>query len=158
MMKLEGKIKEKIQPDEVISLLNELLANAIAFKLSAKQAHWNVRGRNFISLHELFDQVSTEVDGYIDMIAERVVQLGGTAQGTAQVVFSQSSLPDYPVSLHEGQDHLKELTTMICVLADAYRHAINVASSAGDMVTADLFTEATRGFDKLHWLIRSHMG
>lgn len=156
-MKLERQLKEKAGPDDVVGLLNELLANAISFRLSAKQAHWNVRGLNFISLHELFDKVSTEVDGYIDMIAERVVQLGGTAQGTAQAVFSQSSLPDYPVSIHESRDHLRELTTMICVLADAYRHAINVADEAEDKVTADLFTEATRGLDKLHWLIRSHI-
>ena len=69
-MPLAHKIKEAPQPTAIIALLNQLLANTIAFKLSAKQAHWNVRGANFIALHELFDKVSSAVDEYADMLAE----------------------------------------------------------------------------------------
>jgi len=151
------KLKEKTQSDVMIALLNKLLANAIDFKLSAKQAHWNVKGENFAALHELFDKTSSEADEYADMLAERAVQLGGTAQGTLQVVSGQSALSGYPVDIHDGQDHVKALTGGISMLADAHRQAINAAMDAGDMVTADLFTEITRGLDKLHWFIRSHI-
>jgi starvation-inducible DNA-binding protein len=156
-MSFAHKIKEKTQPDTLTDLLNQLLANMIDFKLSAKQAHWNVKGENFISLHELFDKVSGEADGYADLLAERVVQLGGTAQGTLETVSEQSVLSPYPVDIHDGQEHVRALSGEISVLADAHRQAINTATDAGDMVTADLCTEVARGLDKLHWFVRSHL-
>src|SRR5579862_7467429 len=68
LMASAPKFKAKMQPAALIALLNQSLANAIDVKLAAKQAHWNVKGENFIALHELFDQVATEVDGYADML------------------------------------------------------------------------------------------
>ena len=156
-MSFAHKTKEKVQTNSLTDILNQLLANAIDVKLSAKQAHWNVRGENFLSLHELFDKVSGEVESYVDMLAERAVQLGGSAQGTLQTVAGQSNLPAYPVDIHEGQEHLKALSGSLSVLADAHRQAINTATDASDMVTADLLTEITRGLDKLNWFVRSHI-
>lgn len=150
------KIKDEMQPDAVVTMLNLLLAKATELRLSAKQAHWNVKGENFIALHELFDRVSSAVDEYADTLAERAVQLGGTAQGTLQTVFSQSS-STYHVDIPTGQEHIKALSGAIGALADIHRQAIGTAIAAGDMVTADLCTEITRGLDKLHWLVRSHM-
>jgi starvation-inducible DNA-binding protein len=141
----------------MIGLLNQLLANAIDFRLSAKQAHWNVRGSNFIALHELFDKVSEEVDEYADLLAERAVQLGGTAQGDLQTVSCQSSLSIYPEDIHAGPEHIRALGANIGLLAADMREAINAATDAHDMVTADILTEITRGLDKLHWMIRSHL-
>jgi len=140
----------------MIDMLNHLLTNTIDFKLSVKQAHWNVKGENFIALHELFDKVSKQVDEYADMLAERAVQLGGTAQGTLESIADQSVLPAYPVYIHESSEHVRELSASISMLADAHRQAINTAGGNGDMVTADLCTEIARGLDKLYWFIRSH--
>jgi len=156
-MPLAHRLKETTQAATLIALLNQLLANTLDFKLSAKQAHWNTKGANFIALHELFDKVSAQVDEYADMLAERAVQLGGLAQGSLATVAEQSVLPVYPVDLHEGSDHIRALSGLIGMLADAHRQAINTSANAGDMVTADLFTEITRGLDKLHWFIRSHL-
>lgn len=156
-MPLAHKVKEKTQPNAVSDLLEQLLANAIDVKLSAKQAHWNVKGKSFISLHTLFDKVSTEVEEYVDMLAERTVQLGGTARGTLQEVSTRSGLPGYPPDIQEEQEHVRALSGAINMLSNTSRQAINIAISAGDMVTADLFTEITRGLDKLHWFVRSHI-
>ena len=156
-MPIVHRLKDTNQAAMTIALLNQLLANTIDFKLSAKQAHWNVRGENFISLHKLFDEVSSTAEGYADMLAERAVQLGGTAQGSLQIVAEQSSLPGYPVDIHEVYDHVRTLSSYIGLLADAHRQAINTALDADDMVTADILTEITRGLDKLHWFVRSHL-
>src|SRR5882672_2358292 len=67
---------------EVIGLLNQRLAEAIDLQTQCKQAHWNVKGPSFIGLHKLFDEVNEDVETYVDLIAERVVQLGGIAEGT----------------------------------------------------------------------------
>jgi starvation-inducible DNA-binding protein len=156
-MSLARKLKEAEQPEVMIALLNQLLANTIDFKLSAKQAHWNVRGGSFIALHELFDKVSAAADQYADMLAERAVQLGGSAQGTLETVSEQSILPGYPVDIHEAYDHVRVLGTHIGLLAEAHRQAIHTATEARDPVTADILTEIARELDKFHWFIRSHL-
>lgn len=151
------KVKENVQPTTMIVLLNQLLANTLDLKLSVKQAHWNVRGGNFIALHELFDKVSAQVEEYADMLAERAVQLGGTAHGDLQTIADQSVLPGYPTDIHEGFDHVRVLIGLMGMLADAHRQAINTAENSDDKVTADLLTEIARGLDKYHWFVRSHL-
>lgn len=156
-MVLAHKIRENNQTATMVALLNQLLANTIDGKLSVKQAHWNVRGANFIALHELFDKVSAQVDEFADMLAERVAQLGGTALGDLSTVSEQTVLPPYPNDIHEGFDHVRALSSRIGLLADTHRQAINTTANMGDAVTADLLTQTTRELDKIHWFIRSHI-
>jgi starvation-inducible DNA-binding protein len=144
------------QKNELVAVLNQSLADAIDVRLAAKQAHWNVKGENFIALHELFDKVSTEVDGYVDMLAERAVQLGGLAQGTLQAAAKYSRLPAYPITAQDAEQHVKALGSAIGALADETRRAIETSDTEGDAVTADLFTEIARGLDKLRWFVESH--
>src|SRR5271155_5754070 len=98
---------------QIVSCLTPLLADAIALKLQAKQAHWNVKGENFIALHELFDKVATEVEDDADMIAERIVQLGGEAKGTARSVAKELRLIEYPYTVADGQKHVFALSSAI---------------------------------------------
>src|SRR5437899_7167042 len=70
---------------EISALLNQRLADAVDLQTQMKQAHWNVKGPHFIGLHELFDKIDEAVEAYVDLIAERIVQLGGIAEGTARV-------------------------------------------------------------------------
>src|SRR5450755_4025850 len=86
-------------------LLNERLADLIDLQLQAKQAHWNVKGPTFISLHELFDTVSEEAEEFVDTVAERIVALGGIAEGTLSAVGKRTKLPAYPMNITSGRDH-----------------------------------------------------
>ncbi|MDE3060086.1 MAG: DNA starvation/stationary phase protection protein Dps [Pseudomonadota bacterium] len=148
--------KAKSRPDAMIALLNQSLAGMLDLKLSAKQAHWNVKGENFIALHELFDKVATETDAYADSLAERAVQLGGVASGTSQQIVRNSKLSPYPASIQASNQHVKALGAATGLMADQLRKAIDTADEAGDMVTADLFTQITGGLDKLRWFIEAH--
>src|SRR6059058_2672526 len=91
---------------EVIGLLNQRLAEAIDLQSQCKQAHWNVKGPSFIGLHKLFDDINEAVEGYVDLIAERIVQLGGIAEGTVGAVEGRSTLTDYPLALATGAEHV----------------------------------------------------
>ncbi len=82
---------------QVTTLLQSCLVDSIDLTLQAKQAHWNVKGPSFIALHELFDKVAEDAETYLDLIAERIVQLGGIAVGTLGPVEKRSNLPAYPV-------------------------------------------------------------
>ncbi len=148
-------INEDIR-EKMVGALNARLADSIDLKSQAKQAHWNVKGMNFIALHELFDQVATEVEAYTDMLAERVTVLGGTAEGTVRVSAEKSSLSQYPIEITEGRDHVDALSSALAAFAKNTRTNVDDADDAGDMITADLFTEVARGTDKLLWFVEAH--
>ena len=130
---------DKETREKIIGLLNNRLADSIDLKSQAKQAHWNVKGMSFIALHELFDQVATEVEGFTDTIAERVTILGGTAEGTVRVSAEKSSLSQYPMEITEGRDHVDALSTALADFGKKVRANIDEADEAGDMDTTDLF-------------------
>lgn len=143
--------------ESLVALLNQHLANMIDLKLQAKQAHWNLKGENFIALHQLFDEVASAVDDYADMLAERAVQLGGVAYGTLQTIAKASSLPEYSVTIQKSQLHVKALTAVLEQVTAAVQQSIDTADEAGDKVTADLFTEVARGLDKWRWFVGAHL-
>src|SRR6185436_1103445 len=109
----------------MIELLNQQLANALDLGLQAKQAHWNVKGPNFIGLHELFDKVAEKLEEFTDSIAERAVEMGGTALGTIQVVSKNSRLPAYRLDLSSGSGHVASLSSALTRFGAATREAID---------------------------------
>lgn len=143
--------------EQIIGLLNARLADSLDLKSQAKQAHWNVKGPHFIALHELFDQVATEVEAFTDLIAERVTTLGGTAEGTVRVAAEKSTLNQYPLEITDGRDHVDALSTALADFGRRVRANIDESDEAGDKDTADLFTEVSRGTDKLLWFVEAHI-
>ena len=141
----------------LVSLLNERLADAIDLVNQAKQAHWNVKGPGFIALHELFDAVAVNVTAYSDSLAERAVQLGGTAEGTTQAVGRRTSLKPYDLAITAGRDHVDALSAALADFGGKVRAAIEAADSRGDQDTADLFTEISRQVDKDVWFLEAHL-
>jgi starvation-inducible DNA-binding protein len=140
----------------VIQILQARLADTVDLFTQAKQAHWNVKGPNFIALHDLFEKVAEDGREYADLIAERITALGGVAEGTAAVAAERSGLPRYPLDIADGTDHVEALSTALAAFGKAARTAIDETAEMGDQVTADLFTEVTRGIDKDLWLVEAH--
>ena len=141
----------------VIKLLNEALADLIDLQLQSKQAHWNVKGPHFIGLHELFDSVSGEVLGFIDLVAERAVALGGTAEGTVEIVGKRSKLNAYPIDITSGRDHVDALSNALAAAGKSIRAAIDTSNEHGDADTADIFTEISRDLDQKLWFVEAHL-
>ena len=140
-----------------VELLNARLADCIDLQTQCKQAHWNVKGPNFIALHELFDKIGEDVTDYVDDIAERAVQLGGVAEGTARMVAKRSSLSEYPANASDGRSHVEALSSVLAAFGKAARKAIGEANDLRDLDTADLFTEVSRGIDKWLWFVEAHL-
>lgn len=147
----------KAKREKLVAILNQRLADATDLKSQAKQAHWNVKGMNFIALHELFDQVSTAVEGHIDEIAERITALGGTAMGTIRVAAQNSSLSEYPLEITDGTAHVDALSTALADFGKKVRGDIDEADKLGDADTADLFTNVSKEIDKLLWFVEAHI-
>jgi starvation-inducible DNA-binding protein len=140
-----------------IGILNARLADAIDLALLTKQAHWNIKGPQFIALHEMIDGFRTELDDHVDTMAERVVQLGGTALGTTQAVAGSTTLASYPTDIYAANDHLSALIERYAKVASAVRMAIDETDNAGDVDTADLFTAFSRALDKALWFLEAHL-
>ncbi|MGK7949036.1 MAG: DNA starvation/stationary phase protection protein Dps [Xenococcaceae cyanobacterium] len=142
---------------KVIELLNQSLAATLDLKTQTKQAHWNVKGTDFYQLHELFDEMAGELEEYVDMVAERVTALGGTALGTARIAASESILPEYPLDAVGGIDHITALADRYAAYGKHLREAIDTTDELGDADTADLYTEISRTIDKRLWFLEAHL-
>jgi starvation-inducible DNA-binding protein len=142
---------------QVITILNQSLASSLDLKTQVKQAHWNVKGMDFYQLHQLFDEMAAELEELIDLIAERVTALGGTALGTARMAASRSILPEYPLDTLDGKDHIIALADRYAPYGKQIRAAIDQTGELGDADTADLYTEVSRAIDKRLWFLEAHL-
>jgi starvation-inducible DNA-binding protein len=156
MYRTKNDITEKVR-GEVVEILNSHLADSVDLMHQAKQAHWNVKGPAFIALHKLFDEVVDATEDYMDLLAERVVQLGGVAEGTLRVASLRSRLKEYPLNISAERDHVGALSSALATYGKNARAAIDQTDKLGDRDTVDIFTEISRGIDKYLWFVEAHL-
>lgn len=142
---------------KAVALLQARLADCADLQSQTKQAHWNVKGPDFVALHKLFDEIYDDVGSYVDEIAERGVQLGGTMYGTVRSSAAQSSLTEYPLEIKSCRDHAAALSSALAAFGKLVRTAIDDSAQFGDADTADLFTGISRGIDKWVWMVEAHL-
>ena len=138
-------------------LLNQRLADMIDLFNQTKHAHWNVKGPEFMQLHELFDGVAERVEEGCDLLAERVVTLGVATEGTTRQSAASSTIGEYDLAAVDGLDHVRALAGQVAKLAASIRGAIQQSAELGDPTTADLFTEISRSLDKDLWFLEAHL-
>lgn len=156
MYQTKNEILESIR-EKSVALLNARLVDCIDLQSQIKQAHWNVKGSNFIALHRLFDEIYEAVGGYVDSIAERAVQLGGVAEGTVRTAATRSTLKEYPLMISSETSHTEAVSTVLAAFGQLARKAIEEATEDGDLDTADLFTGISRGIDMWLWFVEAHL-
>jgi len=141
---------------ELVELLNARLADTFDLYSQLKQAHWNVKGSDFIQLHELYDLIAESVLEYVDTIAERATALGGLALGTARLAAASSTLDEYPLDAVAGMDTVAAIADRLGAYGASVRAAIEAALELDDQDTADLFIEVSRTIDKHLWFVEAH--
>jgi starvation-inducible DNA-binding protein len=142
---------------QMVACLNAQLADTFDLSSQVKQAHWNVKGPEFMQLHELFDALHARLLEHIDLIAERATAIGGKAQGTARMAAAASRLEELPDDIDLGLEYVRALSDRYAALAASTRAAIDDADEAGDADTSDLFTEVSRALDKDLWFLEAHL-
>jgi starvation-inducible DNA-binding protein len=141
---------------EVCKLLQQLLSEATDLHQQMKFAHWNVRGLNFMPLHELFDKIAGDLDGISDDLAERIAQLGGRPDATIAKVAEQSELVSYPTDATSPTQHIEAVIASLGDFTNACRDCIEAADDLDDAVTSDLLTQITGKLDKQLWFVEAH--
>jgi starvation-inducible DNA-binding protein len=144
--------------EKLVVLLNARLADTFDLYSQLKQAHWSVRGSDFIQLHELYDTIAESVLGFVDELAERATALGGLATGTVRMAADATSLDEYPLDAIAGEETVHVVADRIAAYGASVREAIEVTDSdLGDMDTSDLFVEISRAIDKHLWFVEAHL-
>jgi starvation-inducible DNA-binding protein len=143
--------------ETMVELLNQQLADTFDLYSQLKQAHWNVKGAQFIALHELYDELAAESLEHSDMIAERATALGGVARGTTRMAAANTRLTEYPDGPVDSLDSVSALVDRFSAYAETTRQAIDTAEEHNDISTSDLFTEISRAIDKNLWFLEAHL-
>lgn len=149
-------LPEKVRV-EIITLLNKTLAATTDLQMQLKHAHWNVKGMEFIALHKLFDELAEEVENQVDVVAERITSLGGTALGTLQAAAAGTQLRAYPTDIFAARDHLEHLTHSFAILGEHARNGMKFSEELEDMATNDVYVDLTRMLDKNLWFLEAHL-
>ena len=143
--------------EPLCEMLNGHLAETFDLFSQVKQAHWNVKGKDFYQLHLLFDAIAEELSEFVDKIAERCTSLGGYATGTVRMASEASPLPEYPTEAVHGMDHVEALVERFGLYCGHIRQAIEDSDKLGDPSTSDLYTEISRTADKRLWFLEAHI-
>lgn len=142
---------------DVIRMLNQSLACTVDLRSHVRQACWNIKGKDFVPLHALFTTMTTDLDAYANMVAERIAALGGVVMGTARTAALLSQLTEYPANLVEGETHVAALAERFAHYATVMRSGIALASDVEDAGSAAVYTDISRGVDKQLWILEAHL-
>lgn len=142
---------------ELVALLNKSLASTNDLYAQLKQAHWNSKGPEFIAMHKLFDELAEKIEDQVDIVAERITSLGGTALGTIQATVKNSALRVYPTDIFMMKDHVNHLVHNIAILSELSRKNIRLAEELSDFGTSDLYITLVRLLDKSLWFLEAHI-
>ena len=142
---------------DVAQELTKVLADSFAVYLKTHGYHWNVRGPEFFSFHNLLEQQYREIWTALDDIAERIRALGVLAPQSFSGFGNLTSIKDGDPE-KEATAMLNELMQDHETLIATTRKALEAASEAGDEASADLMTQRLSAHEKFAWMLRSTLG
>lgn len=137
-------------------VLDVCLGTTLDLASQVKQAHWTIRGPQFISRHELFDDLADHLRDWSDDLAERAAALGERPHGTVRQTASTSQIPDYDMDAIEGRDHVKALSKRYGKYCAMMREMVGESQKAKDPATEDILTEVLRGAEQDLWFLEAN--
>lgn len=149
---------------KLIGLLNQTLADTSDLYSQTKQAHWNVKGKDFYQLHLLYDELAEKLEEPMDLVAERIVLLGGYAYGTVRMAARNSLISPFPGTDAEGDEDAFNDPSFLTTLADRWaeyadhiREADKTSDDIGDPGTTDLYDQIIHIAERGTWFIEGHL-
>lgn len=147
--------KEGGENKKIISALNKVLADTFQLYFKTHSFHWNVEGRRFKTLHELFGEQYTELWAATDELAERIRSLGAYAPNSWSEMIKNASLSEVG-QIPEATDMVKQLASdHDDIVSEALYPALKAAEDAGDQVTVDMMVARIAVHEKTAWMLKS---
>lgn len=151
---LKRKILTGEAKQQTIDALQECLLDLIDLALQGKQAHWNVVGPNFRSIHLQLDEIIDSARLASDEIAERIVTLAEAADGRAASVAENSHLPKFPAGLNSVTDTVTMVADRLEKTIESLRNAIKTVGKT-DPISEDLLIGVSAGLEKHLWMVQA---
>ena len=133
------------------AVLQDSLVDLIDLHLSAKQAHWNLTGRNFRSVHLQLDEVVDLAREHADTVAERAVAIGVNPDGRARTVAEQTKLHQLETGWLPDDKVIAAITDMLGDMGKRFRERIETTDDS-DLVSQDILIAVAQDLDKQHWM------
>ncbi len=142
--------------ERTASILQDRLIGLLDLSMTLKHAHWNVVGKGFLTVHEMFDEHVAATRRMADELAERIATLGGIPNGLPGFMTSNRSWNDYELGRGPVDAHLGALDMLYSDRIGEHRASIG-ATEELEPVTADMLTTQTAELEKLQWFVRAHL-
>jgi len=140
----------------VAQYLSPVVIDLEALVVNGKQAHWHVRGENFIGVHELIDQVVDHVQEFADLAAERIVAIGLPVDARIGTVAERNTLPAMPDGFQASDATVANLVAQIDAALATVRSAVAGLDEV-DLNSQDVAIEIERGLTKDRWFLVAHI-
>ncbi|MEU5990719.1 DNA starvation/stationary phase protection protein [Spirillospora sp. NPDC047418] len=145
-------------PDDAVKVVGQALQGALVdlvdLALVAKQAHWNLTGRNFKVVHEHLDEVVALARTGQDDVAERAVAIGVNPDGRSRTVADRTELPQLEAGYLDDDKVVAAITDILAQIIGRFRERI-AATDEPDQVTQDLLIGITAELEKQHWMFQA---
>lgn len=141
-----------------VTALNQLLADTMTIRDLYKKHHWQMSGATFYQLHLLLDKHYEEQAALVDMIAERIMALGGISIAMAPDVAEATKIPRPPKGREDVPTQLARLLEAHQIILKQAHEAADAADEAGDDGTNDLLvSNIIRTNEPQVWFIAEHL-
>lgn len=151
------KKKNKESQNEIIKVLENLIANEMALFIKAKNYHWNVVGIHFKPLHQFFDEIAGNTQEVIDEVAERIRALGAFVPASLALFTSQTNLQEEQKTGLKAEKMLENILKDYELIIHNLKEGIETADDLDDTATEDMLTGFLRDHEKTAWMLRSHL-
>ena len=140
----------------VAQFLTPVVLGLEALTVNGKQAHWHVRGANFVGVHELLDTIASNAGDFADAAAERIVALGLPLDARVSAVAEKGAVTSVPAGFASSDDLVHAVIADIDSLLADVRAAVDGLDGI-DLTSQDVAIEIQRGLDKDRWFLVSHV-
>lgn len=142
-------------PSGVAQFLSPLVQDLVALGVNGKQAHWHVRGENFMGVHEFLDQVVQHAQDGADAVAERIVALGLPVDARVGTVAARTTTPELSDGFQQSSVTVREMVAQLDATLKTAYDAVHGLDDI-DQVSQDIAIAITQQLDKDRWFLFSH--
>ncbi|MFT4231314.1 MAG: DNA starvation/stationary phase protection protein [Leucobacter sp.] len=143
------------RPTGVAQYLSPVVHDLVALAVNGKQAHWHVRGANFMGVHEFLDQVVAHAQDGADEVAERIVALGLPVDARIGTVAARTTTPELSDGFQQSDVTVREVVAQLDAVLETLYTAVKGLDDI-DLVSQDIVIGLAQQFDKDRWFLFSH--
>lgn len=143
--------------EKVAEVLNKQIANWNVLYVKLHNYHWFVKGEQFFTLHEKFEELYNEAATYIDELAERLLALGGKPLATMKEYLENASIKE-AAGNEDANEMVRAIANDFAVLIEELKEGMELAQEAGDEGTSDMLLGIRQSLEKHNWMLRSFLG